>query len=65
MGVFMLARYQCALCGEWNDTSVDPSGGRHQQYVEDCQVCCTPNVLTLEYDEEVKEFAISAAAESR
>ena len=42
-------RYQCAGCGEWNETTVDPSGGRRQEYVEDCQVCCKPNVLHIEW----------------
>ncbi len=27
-------------------TDVDESGGLLQEYVEDCQVCCQPNVLT-------------------
>ena len=38
----MDAGFQCAGCGEWNVTSVDPSAGRRQEYVEDCQVCCRP-----------------------
>ena len=55
--------YQCAGCGEWNDTSVDPAGARRQVYVEDCQVCCRPNVLTVEYDRDVEEFVITAVLE--
>ena len=47
-----MAGFQCAACGEWNETSVDVSAGRRQQYVEDCQVCCKPNVLRVEYDGE-------------
>lgn len=39
--------YECAFCGEENDTLVDPSGGNHQSYVEDCTVCCRPNVLRV------------------
>ena len=45
-------RYQCPGCGEWNETTVDPGGGRRQQYVEDCQVCCKPNVLRVEWETE-------------
>ncbi len=41
------ARFACAGCGEWNDTTVDPSQGRRQTYVEDCQVCCRANVLAI------------------
>jgi len=32
----------CPYCGELNDIALDPGGGRHQEYVEDCQVCCRP-----------------------
>jgi len=55
------ARYQCAGCGEWNETTVDPSGGRKQEYVEDCQVCCKPNVLRVEWGD--GEWWISAELE--
>ncbi|WP_446744963.1 CPXCG motif-containing cysteine-rich protein [Silvibacterium acidisoli] len=41
------AGFQCAGCGEWNETVVDESGGSRQSYVEDCQVCCKPNVLSI------------------
>jgi hypothetical protein len=36
----MPAGFQCAGCGEWNETVVDSSAGTEQSYVEDCQVCC-------------------------
>lgn len=35
-----------------------------QTYVEDCQVCCKPNVLRAEYDRDLEEFAISAKLEA-
>ncbi len=57
------AGFQCAACGEWNDTSVDPSGGRKQNYVEDCRVCCRPNLLRVEYDGESRQWLISAELE--
>jgi hypothetical protein len=41
------AWFTCAGCGERNDTSVDPSQGVRQSYVEDCQVCCRANVLSV------------------
>jgi Cysteine-rich CPXCG len=59
----MDARYQCAGCGEWNETSVDESAGRKQSYVEDCQVCCKPNVLQVSYSPEAESFFISAELE--
>ncbi len=32
----------CPWCGEPLSWSIDPSGGREQDYVEDCAVCCRP-----------------------
>jgi hypothetical protein len=55
--------FQCAGCGEWNSTTVDESAGRRQSYVEDCQVCCKPNVLLVEYDASSQEFYIAATLE--
>lgn len=59
----MEAGFQCAGCGEWNSTTVDESAGYRQRYVEDCQVCCKPNVLRIEYDLSVHEFIVSAMLE--
>ena len=59
----MESGFQCASCGEWNVTSVDESAGRRQSYVEDCQVCCKPNVLRVEYDNSSQEFFIAAELE--
>ena len=39
--------YLCPVCGESIGSAVDLSQGSLQQYVEDCQVCCRPLVLTL------------------
>ncbi|WP_260735649.1 CPXCG motif-containing cysteine-rich protein [Tunturiibacter lichenicola] len=58
------AGFQCAGCGEWIETTVDESGGSKQQYVEDCQVCCQPNVLTVRWDGSAREFTIMAELES-
>ena len=59
----MESGFQCASCGEWNVTSVDESAGRRQSYVEDCQVCCKPNVLRIEYDVNAGEFFITSELE--
>jgi hypothetical protein len=59
----MQAGFQCASCGEWNETSVDEFAGSRQTYVEDCQVCCKPNVLHIEYDRSAGEFTIKAELE--
>lgn len=60
----MVAGFQCAGCGEWNDTTVDESAGSRQSYVEDCQVCCRPNVLRMEYDASLAQYFISAELET-
>ena len=60
----MEAGFQCAACGEWNSTVVDESAGSRQRYVEDCQVCCKPNVLRIEYDRASGEFVITSELES-
>ena len=61
--ILMESGFQCAACGEWNSTSVDESAGRRQSYVEDCQVCCKPNVLRVEYDVSAQEFFIATELE--
>ncbi len=59
----MESGFQCAGCGEWNETTVDESAGRRQTYVEDCQTCCKPNLLQVEYDSGSQEFVIGASLE--
>lgn len=44
--------YDCVFCGEENEVFVDPSGGRHQTFTEDCAVCCRPNLITLELEDD-------------
>jgi len=56
--------YICAYCGETNLTFVDLSAGSQQSYVEDCQVCCQPNVLFVQLDEETLDIAINSEPES-
>ena len=58
------AEYICAYCGESNMTFVDLSAGLQQSYVEDCQVCCQPNVLYLEIDEQTLDIEINSEPES-
>ena len=39
----------CPWCGEENELSLDPGSGSRQDYVEDCQVCCQPWRVRVEY----------------
>ena len=64
MKILMETGFQCAGCGEWNQTTVDEFAGRAQSYIEDCQVCCKPNVLRVQYDTGEREFVITAELES-
>ncbi|MDP4198219.1 MAG: CPXCG motif-containing cysteine-rich protein [Bacteroidota bacterium] len=59
----MLASYTCAVCGEEIETVVDESQGLSQAYIEDCQVCCRPNVLRVQIDPETDEITIDASFE--
>jgi hypothetical protein len=59
----MVSGFQCAGCGEWNETSVDELSGKRQSYVEDCHVCCRPNVLHIAFDSTENEFVITADLE--
>jgi DNA replicative helicase MCM subunit Mcm2 (Cdc46/Mcm family) len=45
------ASYICDSCGEDVVIPLDPSAGASQEYVEDCPVCCHPNVIHVEIDE--------------
>jgi len=45
------ATYVCDACGEEVEIPVDLSAGESQEYVEDCPVCCRPNLIHVEIDE--------------
>jgi hypothetical protein len=55
--------YQCPHCAEEVDTAPDPGGGESQEYVEDCPVCCRPNVIRANYSPEEDAFIVEASAE--
>jgi hypothetical protein len=46
------ASYVCEACGEEIVVPVDLSAGESQEYVEDCPVCCRPNLVHVEIDEQ-------------
>jgi hypothetical protein len=45
------ASYICDSCGEEIVVPIDLSAGESQEYVEDCPVCCHPNLVHVEIDE--------------
>jgi hypothetical protein len=46
------ATYICDACGEEIVIPLDLSQGSSQHYVEDCPVCCRPNLIHVEIDED-------------
>lgn len=54
------ATYICASCLQVVETTVDESGGSVQEYVEDCAICCRPNLLHITLDEEAETAEIEA-----
>ena len=59
----VLVEYACAYCGEGNETLVDPTAGAKQSYVEDCSVCCRPNVLSIRVEQSNGDVVIQAVTE--
>jgi hypothetical protein len=41
----------CPYCGEVVSINLDPGGGASQEYVQDCEVCCRPWRVQVQYDE--------------
>jgi hypothetical protein len=52
VGALVAASYICDSCGEEIDIALDFAAGSHQEYVEDCPVCCRPNVIHVEIDDD-------------
>lgn len=44
--------YVCDSCGEEIVIPIDLSAGESQQYTEDCPVCCRPNVIHVDVDDD-------------
>ena len=44
------ASYICQSCGEEIVVPIDLTAGTHQEYVEDCPVCCCPHVISVDIE---------------
>jgi len=55
--------YRCRYCGQLNEVLVDLTAGATQVFIEDCFVCCRPNVLTLRIDAAADSVTIDAEFE--
>lgn len=40
----------CPHCGEAFSIPLDPGGGRAQEFVYDCEVCCRPILVSVTID---------------
>ena len=56
------ATYICDACGEEIVIPLDLSQGSNQDYVEDCPVCCQPNSIHIEIDDDGSVRAWSSAS---
>ena len=59
------ACYICNSCGEEIVVPIDLTGGTRQSYVEDCPVCCNPNVIAVEIDPDGQPHVISSSEQDR
>jgi hypothetical protein len=57
------ALYLCPHCAQEVDTAPDPGGGEQQEYVEDCPVCCRPNVIHASFSPEDDAYVVYAEPE--
>ena len=57
------ATYICDSCGEEIVVPIDVSAGSSQEYVEDCPVCCRPNVIHIEVDDDNDDVRVWATSE--
>ncbi len=56
------ASYVCESCGEEIVIPIDLTAGESQEYVEDCPVCCCPNVIHVDVNDDGEVF-VQASAE--
>lgn len=59
------ASYFCDGCGEEIVIPIDWTEGGQHQLIEDCPVCCRPNVIHVEIDEEGNATAWGEAEQDR
>lgn len=59
------ASYICDGCGEQIVVPIDLAAGSRQQYVEDCPVCCRPNVIHVSIDDDGDVDVWSEAEQDR
>ncbi|MGD8207481.1 MAG: CPXCG motif-containing cysteine-rich protein [Thiohalocapsa sp.] len=43
--------HQCPWCGERLELTIDGTAAYSHTYVEDCQVCCAPILVSITFDD--------------
>jgi hypothetical protein len=46
------ATVYCPYCAQRVEIALDPGSGMTQEYIEDCEVCCRPWKVSVQFDEE-------------
>lgn len=54
--------FDCAVCGSPNEVWIDPSQGDEQEFIQDCEICCRPNVVRVWWTE-MEGWVLEAAFE--
>lgn len=52
--------FQCPYCWEEISMLLEPSN-LEQQYIEDCEVCCSPIQIQYFYEEELQSFSAQSS----
>ncbi len=53
--------FTCAHCGVDLSARLDITGGNFQKFIQDCETCCRPIQITVEYEDgEVISFSAEA-----
>jgi hypothetical protein len=50
----------CPYCLQLNTVLVDGSAGLRQEYIEDCEVCCRPAMLSIIVDPDMENAEVTA-----
>jgi hypothetical protein len=48
----------CPYCGEETELDVDDVGVHHEDYIEDCPVCCRPWMVLVDRKDEQVEVRV-------
>jgi hypothetical protein len=53
--------FSCPHCGVDLSARLDASGGKKQSFIQDCEVCCKPILIQVEFSgDEVVSFSANA-----